>query len=95
MAFYQFSSLIGMARRQSNALGRVICYVTILKPAATQASNIPPVDNAHRTTALYHFDQLPIDPIKIVCLQQEKWISMGKTFDILCLFCRSYELICA
>jgi hypothetical protein len=29
------------------------------------------------------------------CLQQEKWISGGKTFDILCLFCRSYELICA
>ena len=49
----------------------------------------------HRTTALYHFDQLPIDPIKIVCLQQEKLISEGKTFDILCLFCRSYELICA
>jgi hypothetical protein len=40
------------------------------------------------------FDQLPIGPIKIVCLQ-EKWISGGKTFDILCLFCRSYELICA
>jgi hypothetical protein len=50
--------------------------------------------STHRTTALYHFDQLPIDPIKIVCLQ-EKWISGGKTFDILCLFCRSYELICA
>jgi hypothetical protein len=33
---------------------------------------------SHRTTALYHFDQLPIDPIKIVCLQ-EKWISGGKT----------------
>jgi hypothetical protein len=49
----------------------------------------------HRITALYHFDQLPIDPIKIVCLQQEKLISEGKTFDILCLFCRSYELICA
>jgi hypothetical protein len=49
----------------------------------------------HRTTALYHFDQMPIDPIKIVCLQQEKWISGGKTFDIVCLFCRSYELICA
>jgi hypothetical protein len=43
---------------------------------------------------LFHFDQLPIGPIKIVCLQQEKWISGGKTFDILCLFCRSYELIC-
>jgi hypothetical protein len=35
--------------------------------------------------ALYHFDELPIDPIKIVCLQQEKWKSGGKTFDILCL----------
>jgi hypothetical protein len=35
-------------------------------------------------------DQLPIGPIKIVCLQQEKWISEGKTFDMLCLFCRSY-----
>jgi hypothetical protein len=44
---------------------------------------------------LLHFDQLPIGPIKIVCLQQEKWISGGKTFDIVCLFCRSYELICA
>ena len=49
----------------------------------------------HRTTSLYHFDQLPIDPIKILCLQQEKWLSGGKTFDILCLFCRSYELMCA
>jgi hypothetical protein len=39
------------------------------------------------------FDQLPIGSIKIVCLQQEKWISGGKTFDILCLFCQSYELI--
>ena len=27
--------------------------------------------------------------------QKEKWISGGKTFDMLCLFCRSYELICA
>jgi hypothetical protein len=45
--------------------------------------------------ASFHFDQLPIGPIKIVCLQQEKWISGGKTFDILCLFCRSYELIYA
>ena len=44
---------------------------------------------------LFHLDQLPIGPIKIVCLQQEKWISGGKTFDMLCLFCRSYELICA
>jgi len=44
---------------------------------------------------LFHFDQLLIGPIKIVCLQQEKWISGGKTFNILCLFCRSYELICA
>ena len=43
---------------------------------------------------LFHFDQLPICPFKIVCLQQEKWISGGKTFDILCLFCQSY-LICA
>jgi hypothetical protein len=32
---------------------------------------------------------------QIFCLQQEKWISGGKTFNILCLFCRSYELICA
>jgi len=24
---------------------------------------------------MYHFDQLSIDPIKIVCLQQEKWTS--------------------
>ena len=40
---------------------------------------------------LFHFDQLPIGPIKIACLQQEKWISGGKPFDILCLFCRSYE----
>jgi hypothetical protein len=31
---------------------------------------------------LYHFDQLPIDPIKIVCLQQEKWISGGNTFAV-------------
>ena len=38
---------------------------------------------------LFHFEKLPIGPIKIVCLQQEKWISGGKTFDILCLFCRS------
>jgi hypothetical protein len=38
---------------------------------------------------------MPIDPIKILCLQQEKWLSGGKTFDIVCLFCRSYELICA
>jgi hypothetical protein len=37
----------------------------------------------------------PIGLIKIVCLQQEKWISGGKTFDMLCLFCQSYELICA
>jgi hypothetical protein len=44
---------------------------------------------------LFHFDQLPIGLIKIVCLQQEKWISEGKTFDILCLFCRSYQFICA
>ena len=58
-------------------------------------SSIYGSDYPHRTTALYHFDQLPIDPIKIVCLQQEKWISGGKTFDMLCLFCRSYELICA
>jgi hypothetical protein len=28
---------------------------------------------------LFHFDHLPIGPIKIVCLQQEKWISEGKT----------------
>ena len=41
---------------------------------------------------LFHFDQLPIGPIKIVCLQQEKWISEGKTFDILCLFCRVVNL---
>ena len=32
------------------------------------------IRSTHRTTTLYHFDQLPIDPIKIVCLQ-EKWIS--------------------
>jgi peptidase E len=32
---------------------------------------------------LFHFDQLPIGPIKIVYLQQEKWISGGKTFHIL------------
>jgi hypothetical protein len=49
----------------------------------------------HCCVYLFHFDQLPIGPIKIVCLQQEKWISGGKTFNILCLFCRSYELICA
>jgi hypothetical protein len=28
---------------------------------------------------LFHFDQLPIGSIKIVCLQQEKWVSGGKT----------------
>jgi hypothetical protein len=48
-----------------------------------------------RIPGLFHFDQLPIGPIKIVSLQQEKWISGGKTFDILCLSCQSYELICA
>ena len=51
--------------------------------------------NVCGSSYLFHFDQLPIGPIKIVCSQQEKWISGGKTFDILCLFCRSYELICA
>ena len=53
------------------------------------------VIETHRASALYHFDQLPIDPITNVCLQQEKWLSGGKTFDMLCLFCQSYELICA
>jgi len=28
--------------------------------------------HTHRTTALYHFDQLQNDTIKIVCLHQEK-----------------------
>jgi hypothetical protein len=46
------------------------------------------VIETHRASALYHFDQLPIDPITNVCLQQEKWLSGGKTFDMLCLFCR-------
>ena len=32
------------------------------------------IRSTHRTTTLYQFDQLPIDPIQIVCWQ-EKWIS--------------------
>jgi hypothetical protein len=65
------------------------------KPCGSCCSYVFYVHVSLPLTYLFHFDQLLIGPIKIVCLQQEKWISGGKTFDILCLFCRSYDLICA